>query len=385
MNWSKRAIFAIGALAALSPIGTLSVEARVVETAATAAGAGTPIDWAIDVAVRKRVAAEKLSTADARIAREQLQLQFQSLSAAEQQKILASARTVSSEEGAAAVVQMLNASATSAARQSLADAQSAAQGALASGQSQRTQLKLGPVDTDLIFIATPGPCRVFDSRNGPGPLAPASARQIFGFSDVAGYNWAADQGGTGTAGSGNCVGTVYSGTGPASVVATVTVVNTTSAGSLQAWNGGTTLTVGAALAWNGGDRLANTTVIPMNRFIAPFAGSGAKRDFGLFNNSPNSIDIVVDVLGYFIQNKATALDCTVVADSGFDLAPGTTILRTAPSCPAGFTAIMGQPATGFFGVYTGTITQSSCRINNTTGGTVSGLRCDALCCRVPGL
>lgn len=385
MNLSTRAILAIGALAALLPFGAQSVGAAVAVTTVTAASGGTAIDWAIDVAVQKRVVAEKLSTADALIAREQLQIQFQSLSAAEQQKVLASTRNVSSEEGVAKVMQLLSAAVQSAARQSLADAQSAAQRTLASGQAQRSQLKLGPADTDLIFMATAGPCRVFDSRFGPGPLQPALARQIFAWSDNPSYSWASDQGGTGTAGTGNCAGTVFPGTGPASVVAIVTVVNTTSTGALQAWNGGTTLEAGAVIVWNPGDRASNTTVIPMNRFIAAYPNSGAKRDLGVFNNSPNSIDVVVDVVGYFIQNKATPLDCSVVLDSGFSLDPGSTALRTAPSCASGFTAIAGLPATAIFGVYTGTITQTTCRINNTTGATVTGLRCDALCCRVPGL
>ena len=46
--------------------------------------------------------------------------------------------------------------------------------------------------------------------------------------------------------------------------------------------------------------------------------------------------------------------------------------------------MMGMPATNIFGVYTGTILENQCRINNTTGATVNNLRCDAYCCRVPG-
>ena len=35
-------------------------------------------------------------------------------------------------------------------------------------------------DGDLVFIATVGPCRVFDSRFGPGPLPAFGIRQICG-------------------------------------------------------------------------------------------------------------------------------------------------------------------------------------------------------------
>ena len=109
-----------------------------------------------------------------------------------------------------------------------------------------------------------------------------------------------------------------------------------------------------------------------------FPGSGPfKKDIGVFNNSPTAIDVVVDVVGYFIENTATPLDCQRILDTDFSLAAFSTIIRTAPSCPAGFTAITGMPATNVFGVYTGSFFENQCRINNNTGATVNNLRCDA--------
>ena len=106
-------------------------------------------------------------------------------------------------------------------------------------------------------------------------------------------------------------------TRPVSVVAIVTVINPVTSGALQAWNGGTTLIVGGAvLAWNPGDRGSNTTVIPMDRSIAAYPGSGAKRDFGVYNNSGGPIDVIIDVVGYFIENRATELDCMFVSGTG---------------------------------------------------------------------
>jgi len=166
-------------------------------------------------------------------------------------------------------------------------------------------------------------------------------------------------------------------------VATVAVVNTFSTGSMRAWNGGTTLTVGGILGWNAGDVLSNTTVIPMDRNIVAYPGSGGKRDFGVYNNSPTQIDFIVDVVGYFIVNVATALDCTSVAGPGFVLGPGVSTLFSTPACPTGFTPIMGQPVTNQFGVDAGTILQQSCRISNYLGANAN-VNCDALCCRVPG-
>ena len=380
MKTNSRNWLAIGACAVLLPFGVAN--AASVTLAEGAAAFSTPIDRAIDLAVQQRVAAQKLSPAGALVAREQMQIQYNTLSKEAQQKIVALARDMKSDEGAAALATALQNAVTDEARQALAEAQAHAD---AQASQARPAAKLAG-DGDLVFVATVGPCRVWDSRFGLGPLGAFSAMQVYAYSIFAGYSWATGdtQGGTGTAGSGNCAGTVYTGTPPVSVVATVAVVNTSSTGSLRAWNGGTTLTVGGILGWNAGDVLSNTTVIPMNRSITAYPGSGFKRDLGLYNNSPTAIDTIVDVVGYFIENQATALECQRVDDTPFSLASGATTLRSAPACPTGFTPIVGQPVTNVFGVYTGTLLQDSCRISNTTGGTVSGLSCDAYCCRLPG-
>jgi len=384
MNKRTRNWLAVGAMAALLPFGVANVGAAGVTTnvggAATAMATG--FDRAIDLMVQQRVAAQKLSPALALVAREQMQIQFMSLSKEAQGRLLAAAQNLKSEESVGALANALHSAVTDEARQALAASQAEQNAKVASGQAQRLAPKLG-ADGDLVFIATVGPCRVWDSRFGMGPLAAFGATQVWGYSDNGAYLWGFDQGGTGQAGVGNCAGTVYSGTRPVSVVATVAVVNTFSTGSMRAWNGGTTLTVGGILGWNAGDVLSNTTVIPMNRFIAAYPGSGGKRDFGIYNNSPTPIDFIVDVVGYFIENQATALDCTSVSGPGYTLGAGVSTLFDTPACPAGYTPIMGQPVTNQFGVDAGTILQTSCRISNYNGSS-AGVNCDALCCRVPG-
>jgi hypothetical protein len=384
MKRRTRTLLAISALAVLLPFGVANVGAATETRPSTAATAGltTSFDRVIDLVMQQRVAAERLSATDARIAREQMQLQFLSLSRAEQQKFLDAYRSVDSAEAALAARAALTSAVSTDARQVMDQIQAADRAKLATGQSQG-MAKLGLGGPDLVFVATVGPCRVFDSRFGPGPLAAFGARQVWGFSDNPFYLWSFDQGGTGQAGSGNCAGTVYPGVQPVSVVATVAVVNTFSTGSMRAWNGGTTLTVGGILGWNAGDVLSNTTVIPMDRNIVAYPGSGGKRDFGVYNNSPTQIDFIVDVVGYFIVNVATALDCTSVAGPGFVLGPGVSTLFSTPACPTGFTPIMGQPVTNQFGVDAGTILQQSCRISNYLGANAN-VNCDALCCRVPG-
>jgi len=378
----KNTLLASGAFALLLSFGTIVVAAGLTsQVIGAAASFGTPIDWAIDMAVQQRVATERLSANDQRIAREQLQMKFQSLSAPDQQKAIAATQMVTSEIGLARAMLIIESLVHDSAR---AIARGQRSQPLTQGGGPGAQSKLGIGGRDLIFVATAGPCRVFDSRFGAGPLAGGASRQIWTWS-TGGYNFASDgQGGTGTAGVGNCVGTEFPTQPPTSVVATVTVVNTSSPGSMRAWDGGATLTVGSVLAWNAGDRLANTTIIPVDRTIAEYPGSGPKRDFGVNNNSATAIDIVVDVIGYFIVNTGTALDCTTVVDfSGKVIAPGEVAAIPTQSCPTGFTRVSNQPITGVPGVYVVGVTDSFCAMGNLSSGFRNAF-CDVRCCRLPG-
>jgi len=377
MGSSKRALLA-AATSALLLFGIGSVEAKAV-TAPELGSTSTALDSAIDKMVEYRVSRDMLSPAEALVAREQMQMQFLSLSKADQQKVLDAASNLSSPEAVGKAILTLNKAVADGARQALADVQAAN----SKQQSGGVQPKLGGLDPDLVFVATVGPCRVLDTRFWFGQIASGQAQQIYVWSSGVGYLWS-NQGGTGAAGSGNCTGDVFPGVNPVAVVATVSVVNTTGTGALQAWNGGTTLSGGAVLNWTAGERLSNTTVIQTDRTIMPFPGSGLKRDIAINNNSTGFTDVVMDVIGYFIMNTATALDCTRILDTDFSLAAGSTILRDAPACPTGYTPIVAMPATNIFGVYTGSFFESQCRINNTTGATATNLRCDAQCCRVPG-
>jgi hypothetical protein len=275
------------------------------------------------------------------------------------------------------------------ARQAVAD-MSAANAADRSASGRQIQQKLGTTGPDLVFVPTAGPCRVADTRlgisaNWPGPVLGFAGRQIYVWSTFAGFDWSTSQGGTGQAGVGNCVGDVFSGVTPVAVVATISVTNTSSVGALRAWDGTVNLTTGAVASWVAFGTQANTTVVPIDRNGVIYPGSGPfKKDIGVYNNSSTPVDVIVDVIGYFIENTATPLECTTVAGTSFSLTSGSTVLQSTPSCPTGYTPIMGQPVTNQFGIYTGTILQTSCRINNATGGTVNNLSCDALCCRIPG-
>jgi hypothetical protein len=385
MKFSKCGTFVAGAVVVLLPLVAIDVCAAVTTKPVVVSGVSTPIDWAIDAYLANlpgaagsaatdpnaagQTPSSNLSAADRKIAREQLQMQFQALVATEQQKIVATSQTAGTAAAVANTIQALRSS-----------VQRAAVSALQSTQGIRP--KLGGTGPDQVFAPTANPCRIYDSRNGPGPLATVSARQIYTVQNAAGYQWGFDQGGTGVSGAGNCVGTVFPGTPPTAAVAIVSIVNTVSSGALQAWNGGTTLSGGAVLNWNAGDRLSNTTVVPMDRTIAPYPGSGAKRDIAVFNNSGDPVDFVIDIVGYFIENTATPLDCVLVGANASIPASSDGFVPYA-ACSTGYSFIsgfcMGGAGTSLFD--TGPV---ACGIHNPSGAPING-QSTAVCCRVPGL
>lgn len=392
MVTSTRMWLAAGAFAAMLPCGMPGAAAAGMTAPATAGRAAlvTDLDGTIDAFVRVQTAAGKLTAATAPVAREQLQLQFLAMPPEARAKVLAVAQRAAGDDDLRAVVRTMQRMVAEAAQQQ-ADAARNAQLAAVKGSKQAasTMLQKLGTDGDLVFVATAGPCRVADTRLGidadwPGMIGGFVARQIWAFSLYDGFDYASEQGGTGVAGSDNCLGTVFPTGFPASVVATVAVVNTTATGYLRAWNGGTTLTVGGILGWNAGDVLSNTTVIPLNRYIDAYPDSGpVKRDFAVYNNSGSAVDVVVDVVGYFVQNRATPLSCDHVAGRTLGLPAGATTSIHAPECPAGFTPIVAFAVAFSYGVDVGAATQTYCRFSNYTSVTESA-RCDVMCCRVPG-
>lgn len=376
---ARRTLLAVALLSALLGGALTGAQAATVTMPERdAVAVATPIDWAIDAAV----AARNLSAPDAALLREQWQMQFQSLATDARQQVQAVATDTRNAESALIVVQALGRAVATAARQAESAARQADMKFNARLDPQAIQPKLA-ADGDLVYLATVGPCRIYDSRNGPGQLAPTTARQIYTISILNGYSFATDQGGTGVTGAGNCVQTAFPDVRPTAVVATVTVVNTSASGALQAWNGGTTLSGGAVVNWNAGDRLSNTTIIPMNRSIAAYPGSGGKRDIGVYNNSGAPMDFVIDVVGYMIENQATPLDCLTITGTSTDIPIGDSVFLSAPSCPAGYTAMTSEVTAAWIGLYTGTRWTGNCRIGNFSG-TLRQASCDAVCCRVPG-
>jgi len=123
-------------------------------------------------------------------------------------------------------------------------------------------------------------------------------------------------------------------------MATVTVVNATAAGNWLIWGGaGNPAGVSSsALNWGPGNVLANTTLLPSGGRTGSGAG-GPVLDFAVKYNGPSGqADVIVDVVGYFVENTATALECVYLQAQGTgSIATGSQIIVNMPSCAAGYT------------------------------------------------
>jgi hypothetical protein len=252
--------------------------------------------------------------------------------------------------------------------------------------------KLGSPTKDLVFIGFT-PCRIVDTRVSGQGISAQTQRNFYFYSDGTPASWGTSQGGDAGPTQTACPGTAFTSLGgtlgsvpPAAAVATVTAVNTTAAGNFVVWGGGppSSLPNTSALNWDhAGQVIANTTVIPWG------GRTGGKQDFAVRYNGPSGFsDVVIDVVGYFIENEATPLDCTTTTNSGtVPINTGSDTTLDYPACPAGYSRTGGYcnggGGTGTSGMYVVETGPVACIFRNLgaqdrTGGAV------AQCCRVPG-
>ena len=98
--------------------------------------------------------------------------------------------------------------------------------------------------------------------------------------------------------------------------------------------------------------------------------------------------MVVDVMGYFVENAATALDCTTATASGpINIGTGSDTTIGYPACPAGYTRTGGYcnggASTGTSGIYVVETGGTACVFRNLGGSAATG-NSISQCCRVPG-
>ena len=200
-------------------------------------------------------------------------------------------------------------------------------------QSGKGHIKLGSASTDQVFIPL-APCRIVDTRNAGGPIAAGTTRNFYFFAGSGSFDWFT-QGGAGLATT-TCPGTITpNGGAPSAAVITVTVVSPTAAGNWIVWGGANPIPTASALNWNAGQVLANTTVVPAGGRSGTGPG-GAIKDFAVTYNGPTgSAHFVADVVGYLVENQATALDCLETATASATVAANAQGTVAAAACPAG--------------------------------------------------
>jgi hypothetical protein len=259
----------------------------------------------------------------------------------------------------------------------------------------KTNAKLGPSGPDRVFIPTV-PCRVVDTRNVGGVISANTTRNFYYYSNVASYNFGTAQGGApGQVGT-VCPQLVYGDNAPMNGAAalTVQVVSPTAAGNWIVWGGANPIPTVSALNWTGtGQILTNTTVVPGGGRSGSGSGGGIL-DFAVRYNGPSgSAHFIADVVGYFVPNLATALNCVTTDNFGTGtVAVGGGVMQLSmPACTAGYTA------TGWSCDYNGTLPSGAvlqeitgyfnyCLWRNFSASALTGSNFGAhsRCCRVPG-
>jgi hypothetical protein len=263
----------------------------------------------------------------------------------------------------------------------------------ASGADAKVTTKdLGSSSIDQVFIPVTPPCRIVDSRNagGGGMIAFNTTRYYYFYANAAsgGWSWSSQGGDPGLATT-VCPRTTLAGTlgntVPSAAVATVTVVSPTAAGNFDIWSGVGAAPGSSALNWAAGQTLANTTVIPTGNRVAP------ARDFAVRYNGPSgAAHVVVDVVGYFVRNGATALSCVYLYNAASTSVPANSdACADPPACTAGYT----QTGALFDNVSFGGLVMSQLNANvaggtamcaRNTSGTAKSFTAGSICCRVPG-
>jgi hypothetical protein len=226
-----------------------------------------------------------------------------------------------------------------------------------------------------------------------GPIATGTQRNFYFYSDGTPSSWMTSQGGNPGTAVAACPGSVLTSGGgtlgstpPAAAMANIAAVNTTAAGNFIAWGGSVgTIPITSVLNWDhAGEIISNTTVVPWG------GRTGGNLDFTIRYNGPSGAsDVVVDIMGYFVENAATALDCTTASNSGpITVGTGADTTISYPTCPTGYSRTGGYcnggASTGTSGVYLVESGETSCVFRNLGGATPATGTALSRCCRVPG-
>lgn len=229
-------------------------------------------------------------------------------------------------------------------------------------------VKLGAAGSDLVYTPLT-PCRIVDTRVVGGPIGNSGARSFIAYS-ASGF---ASQGGDPS----NCGIPQNASALQVKLTASRPVLD----GYFTAYASDVARPLVSSLNYLAGKDTSNGEIVSLCR-------PGCATQFTLFTYAQS--DAVIDVVGYYMEPVASALDCTVAQQTGaLDLLGG--LQTRSVNCPAGYAATSGGCG-GPLGIG---ISNSQPVI---TSGQPTGWRCDlvgsllsaltyqvsATCCRTAG-
>lgn len=223
---------------------------------------------------------------------------------------------------------------------------------------------LGSVGSDMVFTPIT-PCRVVDTRLSVSGAIPAGGTRSFVAVNSSSYT---SQGGSAT----NC-GTL--GLAPGAVAVNVTAVFPTAGpGFATVYAFGTPRPSTASVNYSAGAIVNNALIV---QIPDPLAAS----DFVIYTAAQSHY--VVDIVGYFDTNEATALQCLETSLNAVNVLPNGTENVNALACPAGYTQTGTNCLTDSFLMPLVLSRNGTCGARNNDSVTRT-LQASRTCCRVPG-
>jgi hypothetical protein len=247
--------------------------------------------------------------------------------------------------------------------------QSDAAPTLRGGGSKRIAARsLGDPAQDLVYVPVT-PCRILDTRIVGGPI-PANSFRDFDLTDVVRF---APQGGD----TSNCnVGDKGS---FAAAAINFTVVTPNAAGYITTFPYLASQPTAATINYVAGDIRNGLAITRLDQ-------SSANYEFSVYSFAQTHL--VADVVGYFREPEATALECVNVVGPVTNTTAGVASL-VSPSCPTGFKAVSGSCKIQNLGLVVYNIggqtsdSNYSCQYYNPSG--TRPMTSEVRCCRTPGI
>jgi hypothetical protein len=231
------------------------------------------------------------------------------------------------------------------------------------GDGGSTQ-SLGDIATDLVYVPV-APCRLFDTRVAGGAIA-ANTTRGFDVTAVSDYSF---QGGSAT----NCNGVGAAGSFAAAAI-NFTVVAPSAAGYITAFPFGGSQPLASSLNYSAGSVVGNLSIVQLDQ------GASAN-EISVYTFAQTHL--VADIVGYYINPQATALQCVDTADTSTPVQAGATANSNAPACPAGYTQTATNCESSTWQMPFVFFSGGTCSAQNNSAGAAT-LRSSRTCCRVPG-